>query len=142
MVSPFPRPTESAALKVRYENHLGPLGITGARARSVLALAEALATGAVTLSLHADPQDTMERLLELTGFGPWTAQYIAMRALGWPDAFLTGDLGVKKALAGIAPEKIATLSETWSPWRSYATVSLWSSLEIRPVILKKEIKNQ
>jgi AraC family transcriptional regulator, regulatory protein of adaptative response / DNA-3-methyladenine glycosylase II len=138
----FPSAGRICGLEGPIEDRLGPLGITGSRARSILALAEALATRAVTLSLHADPQDTMERLRQLPGFGPWTAQYIAMRALGWPDAFLAGDLGVKKALAGITPEKISAVSETWSPWRSYAVVTLWSSPESKPVILNKEIKKQ
>jgi AraC family transcriptional regulator, regulatory protein of adaptative response / DNA-3-methyladenine glycosylase II len=133
----FPRPGRVLGLQGPIEDHLGPLGITGARARSILALALALGTGAVTLSLHADPEDTMKRLLKLPGFGPWTAQYIAMRALGWPDAFLTGDLGVQKALSGIAPEEISALSEMWRPWRSYATVALWTSPEGGAAIEKR-----
>ena len=70
----------------------------------------------------------MEKLRKLPGFGPWTVQYIAMRVLGWPDAFPHTDYGVKKALPERSPQEILTLSQAWSPWRSYATILLWNSL--------------
>ena len=70
----------------------------------------------------------MEKLLALPGIGPWTVQYIAMRALSWPDAFPHTDYGVKKALGTIPPEAILKLSEAWRPWRSYATINLWNWL--------------
>ena len=93
----FPQPDKICALEGLIENHLGPLGITGVRARSIFALATALMTHSITLSYSADPGVEMEKLQELPGFGPWTVQYIAMRALGWPDAFLHTDYGVKKS---------------------------------------------
>ena len=124
----FPQPNEICALEDPVENQLGPLGITGARARSIRALAAALMTGSITLSYGADPRLEMEKLQKLPGFGPWTAQYIAMRALGWPDAFPHTDYGVKKALLNRSPQDILTLSQAWSPWRSYATILLWNSL--------------
>jgi AraC family transcriptional regulator of adaptative response / DNA-3-methyladenine glycosylase II len=71
----------------------------------------------------------MRKLLDLPGFGPWTVQYIAMRALSWPDAFPDTDYGVKKALNISAQKEILELSERWKPWRSYATVLLWNSLQ-------------
>lgn len=127
----FPLPHEICALEGPIEDRLGPLGITGARARSIRALAEALRMGSITLSPHADPGNEMKKLLELAGFGPWTVHYIAMRALGWPDAFPHTDHGLKRALAGMSPEEMLTLAHTWSPWRSYATITLWHSLEKR-----------
>ena len=125
----FPQPERICALESPIENHLGPLGITGARARSILALATALTTDSITLSYSANPRDEMERLIKLPGIGPWTVQYIAMRALGWPDAFPHTDYGVKKALSDRSPQEIRTLSQKWSPWRSYATLLLWNHLK-------------
>jgi AraC family transcriptional regulator of adaptative response / DNA-3-methyladenine glycosylase II len=74
------------------------------------------------------------RLLSLPGIGPWTADYVAMRALGDPDVFLPTDLAVKRVLAGlgITPEATASTSETWRPWRSYALMHLWATLDLRP----------
>lgn len=128
LVRSFPQPNEICALEGPIENQLGPLGIIGARARSIRALATALTTGSITLSYRANPSLEMEKLRKLPGFGPWTVQYIAMRALGWPDAFPHTDYGVKKALLNRPPQDILTLSQAWSPWRSYATILLWNSL--------------
>jgi AraC family transcriptional regulator of adaptative response / DNA-3-methyladenine glycosylase II len=124
----FPGPEKVYALKPPVENHLGPLGITGARSRSLYALAEALVKGKINLSPDADPEDAMEKLLELPGFGPWTVNYIGMRALSRPDAFLPTDCGVKKALAGKTSEEIKKLAEAWKPWSSYAVINLWNAL--------------
>ncbi|MGA2939193.1 MAG: AlkA N-terminal domain-containing protein [Syntrophobacteraceae bacterium] len=131
----FPHPDRICALGGLIENHLGPLGITGAKARSILALAKALTTNSITLSYSANPGDVMEKLRKLPGFGPWTVQYIAMRALGWPDAFPHTDHGIKKALFDRPPHEILTLSQTWSPWRSYATILLWN-------FLRNKLENQ
>ncbi|MGN0039225.1 MAG: hypothetical protein ACI36Y_08880 [Coriobacteriales bacterium] len=62
------------------------------------------------------------------GIGPWTANYIAMRALSHPDAFLESDAGVAKALPDMTPRQRAQLAQEWRPWRSYAVISLWNSL--------------
>jgi len=124
----FPRPEKICALDSPIESHLGPLGITGAKSRSILALAKALMAGIITLSYRADPGREMEELGRLPGVGPWTVQYLAMRALGWPDAFPHTDYGVKKALSGRTAGEILELSKAWRPWRSYATVTLWNSL--------------
>lgn len=124
----FPAPEVISRLEIPVENHLGPLGITGARSRSIFALAEALVTRSITFAPGTDPEKEMEKLLELPGFGPWTVQYVGMRALGWPDAFPHTDYGVKKALAGMSPREILDLSQAWRPWRSYATINLWNSL--------------
>lgn len=124
----FPGPDRIRALEGRIENHLGPLGITGGKARSISALAEALTNNSVLLSYSTNPFEAMEELRKLPGFGPWTVQYIAMRVLGWPDAFPHTDHGVLKSLADRSPREVLTLSQTWSPWRSYATVLLWNFL--------------
>ncbi len=124
----FPHPRKICALAGSIENHLGPLGITGVRARSILALATALTTNTIALSHSTNPAEEMEKLHKLPGIGPWTAQYIAMRALGWPDAFPHTDYGVRKALSDRSPREIKVLSQNWSPWRSYATMLLWNSL--------------
>ncbi|ATW23581.1 DNA-3-methyladenine glycosylase 2 family protein [Candidatus Formimonas warabiya] len=132
----FPGPDLIYGLEAPIENHLGPLGITGARARSIFALAEALVTGSISFSQRADPEQEMEKLLKLPGFGLWTVQYIGMRALNWPDAFPHTDYGVKKALFGMTPKEILDVSQAWRPWRSYATITLWSSLE-KKIKIKK-----
>lgn len=123
-------PSPGAIYKLaQIENQLGPLGITGSRARSILALSEALVAGSVSFSHSADPQKEMGKLLQVSGLGLWTVQYIGMRALGWPDAFPHTDHGVKKALSGMVPQEILKLSQAWRPWRSYATMNLWNSLK-------------
>ena len=108
----FPTPEGFCAL-TPIQDALGALGVTGARARSIGALARAVADGDIQLSRNADPQRQMEKLLTLPGFGPWTVQGVAMRALGWPDAFLPTDYGIKKALPGYTPKEILQLSESW-----------------------------
>jgi AraC family transcriptional regulator of adaptative response / DNA-3-methyladenine glycosylase II len=127
LVCTFPGPEKILNIKT-IENHLGALGITGARSRSIYALAEALCSGNITLSPRADPEAETRKLLSLPGFGPWTVQYIGMRALSWPDAFPHTDYGIKKALAGKTPKEILALSEAWRPWRAYAAINLWNSL--------------
>ena len=133
----FPGPDKICGLAGPIEDHLGPLGITGGRARSIQALARALTSNSITLSYGANPADEMEKLSELPGFGPWTVQYIAMRTLGWPDAFPHTDHGVRKALANCSAQEILALSREWSPWRSYATLLLWNSLSNSLAIQKR-----
>lgn len=123
----FSTPAEICGLDGSIENHLGPLGVIGARARSIQALARALERGDIDLSRNADPHAQMEKLHTLPGFGDWTVQYVAMRALGWPDAFPHTDYGVKKALEGLTPKEILALAEEWRPWRAYATIHLWNA---------------
>lgn len=124
----FPTYQEIVNIPRPIEDRLGPLGISGARARSILVLAEALADGSITLAQHADPEEEMKKLRALPGFGSWTAHYIAMRAMSWPDAFPDTDYGVKKVLAGLSGKEIGALAESFRPWRSYATIALWNSL--------------
>jgi len=71
----------------------------------------------------------VKQLTEVPGIGPWTAGYIAMRVLGWPDAFPHQDLGLQKALSVKKASAALALSEKWRPWRAYAAMQLWNSLE-------------
>ena len=124
----FPAPEEIAAWGADIGNKLGTLGITGARSRTIGALAEALARKTITLDFAAEPEEEMQKLLTIPGIGAWTANYIAMRAMSWPDAFPHTDYGVKKALAPRTEKEIFALAEAWRPWRAYATINLWNSL--------------
>lgn len=105
------------------------LGITGARSRTILALARALNEGTLSLRPGADVEATLDRLQQLPGIGPWTAQYIAMRVLSWPDAFPHSDLALLKALGETDPKRVLQRAEAWRPWRSYAAIHLWKSVE-------------
>jgi AraC family transcriptional regulator of adaptative response / DNA-3-methyladenine glycosylase II len=105
------------------------LGMPGARARTVLGLARAVADGSLVLMPNADIEATLGKLRALPGVGEWTAQYIAMRALAWPDAFPHGDLGVMKALGETRPAGVLAAGEAWRPWRAYAVMHLWQSLQ-------------
>jgi AraC family transcriptional regulator of adaptative response / DNA-3-methyladenine glycosylase II len=104
------------------------LGMPGARARTIVALARAVADGGLVLMPNADIEATLERLRALPGVGEWTAQYIAMRALAWPDAFPHTDLGVMKALGESDARRVLAAGEAWRPWRAYAVMHLWQSL--------------
>ena len=100
----------------------------GARARTVVALARAVADGRIALMPNADIEATLAALRALPGVGEWTAQYIAMRALSWPDAFPHTDLGVMKALGETGARRVLAAGEAWRPWRAYAVMHLWQSL--------------
>jgi AraC family transcriptional regulator of adaptative response / DNA-3-methyladenine glycosylase II len=108
------------------------LGVPVSRRRTLRALAEAVAAGRLTLEPGADPVETRGRLLELPGIGPWTAAYVALRALGDNDSLLVGDLALAKAavrcgLPGTWPELVAR-AERWRPWRGYASLWLWTAV--------------
>jgi AraC family transcriptional regulator of adaptative response / DNA-3-methyladenine glycosylase II len=96
------------------------------RARALVGLADALARGVIRLDRSSDRSETRSTLLELNGIGPWTADYVAMRALGDPDVFLPTDVGVRNAAARLGIPDVSTRSEGWRPWRSYALLRLWS----------------
>jgi AraC family transcriptional regulator of adaptative response / DNA-3-methyladenine glycosylase II len=102
---------------------LDGLGLTGARVKTLRAIATEVATGRLILEPLADRDDTRARLAALSGIGPWTVEYIAMRALGDPDAFPATDLVLKRALAAAAVDR----SESWRPWRAYAAMHLWTA---------------
>jgi AraC family transcriptional regulator, regulatory protein of adaptative response / DNA-3-methyladenine glycosylase II len=95
------------------------------RGRAVVGLAAALASGAVALDRGPDRDDVRRALLALPGIGPWTADYVAMRALGHPDVFLPTDLAVRRVLRDLGG---TARPEDWRPWRSYALMHLWNTL--------------
>jgi len=102
-------------------------GIIQTRARSIIAIAQEIESGRLTLEPGAPTAATISQLVALPGIGAWTAHYIAMRALRWPDAFPTGDIALRNALGGVTASRADELSQPWSPWRSYATLHLWSA---------------
>jgi AraC family transcriptional regulator of adaptative response / DNA-3-methyladenine glycosylase II len=120
----FPEPAVLA------DADLSDVGLTAARARTVRAVAAAVAEGALVIDPGVDRDELRARLVALPGVGPWTAEYILMRAVGDPDAFLASDLGVRRALdaLGVASDARSTASraDAWRPWRAYANVHLWS----------------
>jgi AraC family transcriptional regulator, regulatory protein of adaptative response / DNA-3-methyladenine glycosylase II len=103
------------------------LGVVQARAKSILALAQAQQEFSLENGLHHDPDATIARLAELPGIGQWTAHYIAMRAMRWPDAFPKEDIVVRKNLGGVTSREAEKMSEAWRPWRSYAVLYLWKN---------------
>ncbi len=124
----FPTPKTIHGLETPIENHLCPLGVTGARARSIFALTKAFLNGFVTFSRYSNIESEINNLLTLPGIGKWTAEYMVMRILCHPDVFLHTDYGVKKAMNNIDEKEILKISEKWRPWRSYAVMNLWNSL--------------
>lgn len=112
-------------------DQLTALGLTAARAHCVLALARAVAEGRVLLEPQPDVEAAMAQLQELPGIGEWTAHYVAMRVFAWPDAFPHSDLGIRKALGERSPRQVLQFAESWRPWRAYAAMHLWKSLEER-----------
>jgi AraC family transcriptional regulator of adaptative response / DNA-3-methyladenine glycosylase II len=112
------------------------LAMPASRRRAILGLAGALADGELTIDAGAERAETERRLLALPGIGPWTAGYVTMRALRDPDAFLAGDLGVRRALEGLGydarPSAATALAERWRPYRAYALQHLWASLAAAP----------
>ena len=97
-----------------------------ARSAALARTCAAIADGTLDLRPGADPDAARAGLLALKGIGPWTAGYVAMRALGDPDVWLPADVGVRHGLAriGAEPER----AERWRPWRSYALMHLWAVL--------------
>lgn len=105
---------------------LSGLGFTKRNISTVRAVAELVATGELDLTTGADREETRARLLAVHGIGPWTADYIGMRALGDPDISLPGDLVIRKVAATNGIEDLTETSHGWRPWRSYATHLLWT----------------
>jgi AraC family transcriptional regulator of adaptative response / DNA-3-methyladenine glycosylase II len=109
------------------------LAVPKARRRTLTALVAGLADGSVVLDAGCDWDAARRQLLALPGIGPWTAEVIAMRGLGDPDAFPTTDLGLRLAAEQLAlptdQQALDARSRPWRPWRSYATQHLWTILE-------------
>jgi AraC family transcriptional regulator of adaptative response / DNA-3-methyladenine glycosylase II len=120
----FPGPADLA------DADLSGLGLTTARQATLRTLGAAVAGGTLELDHGADPQQTAARLAELPGIGPWTIAYVLMRAVGDPDAFPAGDLGLRRALERLGGSTAE--ADRWRPWRAYAAVHLWTWSAGRP----------
>lgn len=120
---------DAATLAAASPAALGRLGIVRQRVRALQGLAAAVADGSLRLDRGAPLAATLGRLAEIPGIGDWTTQLVAMRALAWPDAFPASDFGVLKALGTRDIRQVRALAEAWRPWRAYAVVRLWRSLE-------------
>jgi AraC family transcriptional regulator, regulatory protein of adaptative response / DNA-3-methyladenine glycosylase II len=116
----FPRP------EVVADARLASVGLPTTRAQAIRSLARAVCDGEISFDGIVDSDTFLARLCEIPGIGKWTAQYVAMRALGEPNAFPTGDLGLLRALALTSTRELERRSEAWRPWRAYATMYLWN----------------
>jgi 3-methyladenine DNA glycosylase/8-oxoguanine DNA glycosylase len=109
------------------------IGLPAARAETIRTLAAAVCDGIVPFDGSQSLDDVVERLCDLPGIGPWTANYVAMRGLAEPDAFPAGDLGLRRALANGAglptAAHVLARAERWRPWRGYAAMQLWQGGE-------------
>ncbi|MFI0165288.1 AlkA N-terminal domain-containing protein [Streptomyces sp. NPDC017095] len=121
----FPAPEALAAVDP------GTLAMPGARRTTFTTLVGRLADGALSLGVDSDWAEARARLRALPGFGPWTVEAIALRALGDPDAFLPTDLGIRRAARGLGlpatPAALTARAEGWRPWRAYAVQYLWAT---------------
>jgi len=125
----FPAPERIAALD---PSEVAATGIIAARAKAIVALAAEISAGRLGLDPGCDVEATLAALEALPGIGPWTSHYIAMRALAWPDAFPHPDVAVLKAMKETDARRAARDAERWRPWRAYAVLHLWKSLETKP----------
>lgn len=119
----FPAPEELARAD------LSGIGLTTGREQALKGLAAACASGACELKPGVSLEESVARLVTLPGIGDWTAHYVALRGLGEPDAFPSGDLGLRKVAGGgvpIAPRALERMAEAWRPWRGYAALLLWT----------------
>jgi AraC family transcriptional regulator of adaptative response / DNA-3-methyladenine glycosylase II len=124
---------------------LSGLGMPAARAATLSGLAAAVDADGRLFDPRRDLAEAVARLRDLPGIGEWTAQYIAMRALGESDAFLAGDVAVQRRLLppnGRRPAiaEILARAERWRPWRAYAVLHLWMSEKNQPKVLPRKTK--
>ena len=115
----FPAP------EVLAEAKLAGIGLTGARAETIRALARAVASGKIDFEGVIDTEKFLASLCEIPGIGKWTAQYVAMRALREPDAFPSSDLGLLRAIKLKSYRELEVRADAWRPWRAYAAMYLW-----------------
>jgi AraC family transcriptional regulator of adaptative response / DNA-3-methyladenine glycosylase II len=135
LVSAYGRPFSSSvglthlfpAPEVLAEAKLASIGMPAARAETIRALARAVCEGRISFEGIIDSEPFLARLCEIPGIGKWTAQYVAMRALGEPDAFPSSDLGLLRALQLKNPNELEQRAQPWRPWRAYAAMYLWSA---------------
>jgi AraC family transcriptional regulator of adaptative response / DNA-3-methyladenine glycosylase II len=101
------------------------IGLPNARAATIHTLARAVASGSLRIEPDADVAATMGQLRELPGIGPWTAEYIAMRAMHWSDAFPASDLVLRRNAGNPTAAQMVRMAEEWRPYRAYAAMQLW-----------------
>jgi AraC family transcriptional regulator of adaptative response / DNA-3-methyladenine glycosylase II len=139
----FPTPDALIALA---ERDPAAFSMPTSRRRALVALAEAVKDGMVVIDPGADPTELRAALVELPGIGPWTAEYVAMRALRDPDAFMPTDLGIRRAAQALGlpddPAHLAALTQGWRPWRSYAMVHLWAMPPSPTPLTKQPVKGR
>jgi AraC family transcriptional regulator of adaptative response / DNA-3-methyladenine glycosylase II len=123
----FPTPEALAELA---KSDPAAYAMPASRRRALVALAEAVSSGEVVIDPGADPVELRRSLIALPGIGSWTAEYVAMRALRDPDAFMPTDLGIRRGAQALGlpddPAQLIAVSEAWRPWRSYAMSHLWA----------------
>ena len=119
----FPAP--EAVVERGVEALRDTIGLTRTRAATLFAMAQGFAAKGFTG--HAGIPLNRAELMEIHGVGPWTADYLEMRGRGNPDAFVPGDLVLRRALGGISAREAWQLSQAWAPYRSYAMVHLWAA---------------
>jgi len=124
----FPSPSQLAAAPVE------EAGLPAARADTLRAVARAVRDGVVNF----DDDTGLAALRAIAGIGDWTTQYVAMRALNHPDAFLSGDLILKRMAGGVSARQLALRSEAWRPWRAYAVMLLWLSAGDQRTLSRRE----
>ncbi|WP_280150975.1 Ada metal-binding domain-containing protein [Piscinibacter sp. XHJ-5] len=126
----FPAP---ALLARTAPERIAELGIIRTRANAIIGIAAAWDELAPKIAVHQPPEPLIDALCALPGIGPWTAHYIAMRALSWPDAFPPNDVAVLKAMKQLfdcgSQRAADDIARAWRPWRAYAVLRLWNSLE-------------
>lgn len=127
----FPTPAVLAQASL---DSIASLGIVRQRAQALIGLAQVVHQKALVLQPSPDPQAVIAQLRAIPGIGPWTAHYIALRALAWPDAWPTGDVALIKALGVSKARDADAIAERWRPWRGYATLHLWRQPEFWRVL--------
>ena len=120
---------DAATIAAADPERIGKLGIVRQRVRALQALATEVAEGRIELHPGAPLEATLDKLRALPGIGEWTVQLVALRALAWPDAFPASDIGVLDALGHRDAKRAEAESEAWRPWRAYAVMRLWQTLE-------------
>ncbi|MEO5818214.1 MAG: AlkA N-terminal domain-containing protein [Gemmatimonadaceae bacterium] len=105
---------------------IATIGLPLARATTIHTLAARIADGSLVIEPEADICALTRQLLDLPGIGPWTAEYIIMRAVHWPDAFPASDLVLRRSAGNLSPARLLRAADEWRPWRAYAAMHLWS----------------
>ena len=119
-----PAPQRIAASSV---SEIRTIGLPMARATTLLALASAVASGALVIGADGDVPELTRKLRALPGIGPWTAEYIVMRAAHSPDAFPVGDVALRRAAGNISAGELLRMADEWRPWRAYAAMHMWNN---------------